>query len=64
MITVEEADKIILNSVTITGTESVPFNDCLGRVLAEDIIADRDFPPFNSVMMDGIAIREHGFQHV
>jgi molybdopterin molybdotransferase len=28
----------------------------LGRVLAEDIKADRDLPPFNRVTMDGIAI--------
>ncbi len=57
MITVAEIDKIILNSVKITDTEQIKFDNCLGRVLAEDIIADRDFPPFNRVMMDGIAIR-------
>ncbi len=57
MITVEEADKIILDQVKITNTEEVSFNDCLGRVLGEDIFADRDFPPFDRVMMDGIAIR-------
>ncbi|MCF6351732.1 MAG: molybdopterin molybdotransferase MoeA [Cyclobacteriaceae bacterium] len=57
MITVAEVDKIILNSVKITDTEQVNFDNCLGRVLAENIIADRDFPPFNRVMMDGIAIR-------
>ncbi len=57
MITVAEVDKIILDSVKITETKEVSFSDCLGRVLAEDIIADRDFPPFNRVMMDGIAIR-------
>jgi molybdopterin molybdotransferase len=57
MITVAEVDKIILDLVKITGTEKVLFQDCLGRVLAEDIIADRDFPPFDRVMMDGIAIR-------
>lgn len=57
MITVEEADRIILEAVKITNPEKVSFDDCLGRVLAEDIFADRDFPPFNRVMMDGIAIR-------
>ncbi len=57
MITVAEIDKIILNSVKITDTEQVKFDNCLGRVLAEDIVADRDFPPFDRVMMDGIAIR-------
>ncbi|MCF6360166.1 MAG: molybdopterin molybdotransferase MoeA [Cyclobacteriaceae bacterium] len=57
MITVAEIDKIILNSIKITNTEQVEFDNCLGRVLAEDIIADRDFPPFDRTMMDGIAIR-------
>ena len=33
--------------------------DSLGRVLKEKILADRDFPPFNRVSMDGIAI-SHG----
>ncbi len=57
MITVAEIDKIILDSIKITNTEPVKFDRCLGRVLAEDIVADRDFPPFDRVMMDGIAIR-------
>ncbi len=34
----------------------------MGRVLAEDIKADRDFPPFNRVTMDGIAIRHEAFE--
>jgi molybdopterin molybdotransferase len=29
----------------------------MGLILAENIVADRDFPPFNRVAMDGIAIR-------
>ena len=57
MITVAEVDKIILDSIQITDTETVSFDDCLGRVLAEDIFADRDFPPFDRAMMDGIVIR-------
>ena len=57
MITVAEVDKIILDLVKITNTEKVSFDDCLGRVLAENIYADRDFPPFDRAMMDGIVIR-------
>ncbi len=56
MITVEEAEKIILEHVTDYGAEIVPFELALGRVLAEDIKADRDLPPFNRVTMDGIAV--------
>jgi molybdopterin molybdotransferase len=56
MITVEEAEKIILEQATGYGVEIVPFEQALGRVLAEDIKSDRDFPPYNRVTMDGVAI--------
>ncbi len=56
MVSVREADKIILESIMDFGTENIPFEAALGRVLAEDILADRDLPPFNRVTMDGIAI--------
>jgi molybdopterin molybdotransferase len=56
MTTVEEAEKIILAQLRDHGVETVPFELGLNRVLAEDIKADRDLPPFNRVTMDGIAI--------
>jgi molybdopterin molybdotransferase len=37
--------------------ESMAVGDCVDRVLAEPIIADRDLPPFNRAMMDGYALR-------
>ncbi len=37
--------------------ECVSLLEATGRILASDVLADRDFPPFNRVMMDGIAIR-------
>lgn len=36
-------------------TEKLSLNDSLGRILAEDIIADLDQPPFNKSAMDGYA---------
>ncbi|MBS1527149.1 MAG: molybdopterin molybdotransferase MoeA [Bacteroidetes bacterium] len=57
MTTVEQAEKLILSETRDFGTEAIPFDHALGRVLAEDIKADRDLPPFNRVTMDGIAIR-------
>ena len=56
MITVEQAEKLILENVGDFGAEIIPFEQALGRVLAENIKADRDLPPFNRVSMDGIAI--------
>jgi len=38
-------------------TESVALERACGRVLAEDIIADRDLPPFHRAQMDGYALR-------
>jgi molybdopterin molybdotransferase len=56
MITVEQAGKLVQAEVKDFGTEVIPFDQALGRSLAEDIKADRDLPPFNRVTMDGIAI--------
>ncbi|MBB6109604.1 molybdopterin molybdochelatase [Mucilaginibacter lappiensis] len=56
MTTVEEAEKLILAQLRDYGTESLPFEQTVGRVLAEAIKADRDLPPFNRVTMDGIAV--------
>jgi putative molybdopterin biosynthesis protein len=39
-----------------TGTEKVKLNKALGRVLAKDIIAEIDVPPFNRSMRDGFAV--------
>ncbi len=56
MISVEEAENIILKTVKNTSnTEGVSLLNSIGRILGEDIIADRDFPPFDRVTMDGIA---------
>lgn len=38
------------------GTEHVPLLESTGRILAEPIVADRDFPPFNRATKDGIAL--------
>tara|TARA_R110002073_G_scaffold108336_9_gene243608 strand:- start:41548 stop:42783 length:1236 start_codon:yes stop_codon:yes gene_type:complete len=62
MISVQEALQTILNNTQDFGVEEVPFLESVGRVLKEEIVADRDFPPFNRVSMDGIAINNHVFE--
>lgn len=62
MITVEEAEKIIQAELRDYGVEIMPFELTLGRVLAEDIKADRDLPPFNRVTMDGIAVQYNAIE--
>ena len=63
MVTVDEAEKIILQQCKDFGTEIFSIDNCLGKVLAEDILADRDLPAFNSVIMDGIAINYEAFKN-
>ena len=63
MITVKEANAIILSNTYDFGIEEVPFLAAVGRVLKEDITADRDFPPFHRVAMDGIAINHRFFEY-
>jgi len=62
MTTVEQAKKLILAEAGNYGAEIIPFEHALGRVLAENIKADRDLPPFNRVTMDGIAISYKSFE--
>jgi molybdopterin molybdotransferase len=62
MVLVEEAERVILAHSKVYGSESLPLDDSPGRVLAEDILADRDLPPFDRVTMDGIAIRYEAFR--
>ena len=61
MISVEEALAFVLNSTQNFGIEEIPFIKSVGRILKEEIVADRDFPPFNRVAMDGIAIDHNQF---
>ncbi|MFT0814373.1 molybdopterin molybdotransferase MoeA [Synechococcus sp. OH20] len=56
MISVQEAEAVIKAQWLPPRTESIPIAKCAGRVLAEPIYADRDYPPINRVMVDGIAI--------
>ncbi|MDB4265988.1 molybdopterin molybdotransferase MoeA [bacterium] len=55
LITPAEAEALILSSIAPLSTERVSLERSLGRVLREPILADRSFPPFDRVTMDGIA---------
>lgn len=56
MISPQQAQEIIAQSTLKPSSELVRLENALNRVLAEDLIADCDLPPFNRVMMDGIAV--------
>ena len=53
----EEAQRIVLESTPILGLEKISILDALGRVLGEDIVAERDNPPWDNSAMDGFAVR-------
>ena len=56
MLTVEEARKRMLDTVSVSATEKRGILDCLGHVLAEDIYAEEHIPPFDNSAMDGFAV--------
>ena len=53
----DEALARVLAAVPRLGVERVPLREALGRVLREDVMADRDQPPFDRSAMDGFAVR-------
>jgi len=58
MISVDEALTALFALVAPTGVEEVPLAAAAGRVLARDVAAGRDQPPFDASAMDGYAIAD------
>ena len=48
----------------IPATETVPLDAAAGRVLAGDVLADREYPPFNRSARDGFAVIAQDVAHV
>ncbi|MDP0490206.1 MAG: molybdopterin molybdotransferase MoeA [Verrucomicrobiota bacterium JB023] len=57
LITPSQADQIIRESIDPLPEELLYFLDATGFVLRAPLVADRPFPPYDRVMMDGIACR-------
>ncbi|MEM9848918.1 MAG: molybdopterin molybdotransferase MoeA [Bacteroidota bacterium] len=62
MITVEQATDLILSHQVDFGKEQVALAETTARILGSAVRADRDFPSFNRVAMDGIAIKYADFE--
>jgi molybdopterin molybdotransferase len=56
-LSVDDALARIVASFRPLGSENVPLDESLGRVLAEEIVAATDLPPFPSSSMDGYAVQ-------
>ena len=61
-ISVEEALRLIREDAVPLGNEVVSLENLAGRVLAEDLAADRPFPPYDRIMMDGVALSADAFK--
>ena len=55
MIQFDDAYSKVLAHIQDFGLETILLANANGRILAEDVLADRDFPPFNRATKDGIA---------
>ncbi|HEX3974915.1 MAG TPA: gephyrin-like molybdotransferase Glp [Solirubrobacteraceae bacterium] len=56
LISITEARQRVLDATTPLGAEPVELDDALGRVLAQDVAAADDVPPFPCSAMDGYAV--------
>jgi molybdopterin molybdotransferase len=54
---IDEARARVLAECNPLPAECLPLEEALGRVLAEDVVAKNDLPPFDNSAMDGYAVR-------
>jgi molybdopterin molybdotransferase len=63
MISVQQAEEIIFSQIKNFGTEEIFYENAIGRILAENIVADCDLPPFDRSTVDGIAINFTAYEN-
>lgn len=57
----EALARLLTQATPLTGSETVPLTECLGRVLAEDHHVPADVPPADNSSVDGYALRTQDF---
>jgi molybdopterin molybdotransferase len=57
LLTVAQAIAIIDSVHVAQSIERLSISEALGLFLAQDLVADRDYPPFDKSLMDGYAVR-------
>jgi molybdopterin molybdotransferase len=57
LLSVDNARARMLAEIAPLPAETIPLGEAIGRVLAEDVAAVRDQPPFSASAMDGWAVR-------
>lgn len=58
MIHFQEAQRLLAQYLPPQKTTTVKLQDAVGCFLAQDVVADRDYPPFARATMDGYALRQ------
>ena len=56
-VTVEKALELIYNNISAKSIKILPIEKVLGFVLAEDIVASHNLPPYDNSAMDGYAVK-------
>ena len=56
LISPTDACTLIHDRLSVLPTEEIPRSSLCGRVLSAAILADRDYPPYDRVTMDGVAL--------
>lgn len=64
MTPLDEARNIVLARCSVLGVIEVPFREALGKVLARDVVATENVPPFANTAVDGYAVRADDVEHV
>lgn len=57
LVEVDDAAALVLENIPVLGVERVALAHCIGRVLAEDLVAPESLPLFSSSAVDGFAVR-------
>lgn len=57
MITVERALELIYTNIKPKALKILPIEEALGHILAQDVVATHNLPPFDNSAMDGYAVK-------
>ncbi len=60
-VTAKEALEMINSFPISLHTEVIPLDESSGRIIAEDIIAHENIPPFSRSLVDGFAVKVKGY---
>jgi molybdenum cofactor synthesis domain-containing protein len=64
MIAIHEAQKVVLDACEVLAPVATPCEQMSGRVLAQDVVAPENVPPFANSAVDGYAVRTADTQTV